>query len=454
MPFETRCPECAAKLRLDDAPPTGTPIECAKCGTLFVPPRAAKARATVPPGKSGRARPPVDDSDAEDAAPRKPAKSGIKKPKSIKVEKTANPNNKGKKRKAKKKVTNPIFLLGAIAFGACGLVVVFCTMVYYINRAGKVEEMMTFVPPDVNWVRGTNVSLLVKYPGYAAEVTKFYTPEIKAATDHLAKAAGHDPSEFVDYLLVAKQRGGAGGTVYVFRTGRSLKLDVFAAGLGATEAPVNGERGFKCGANAPGVLAGAVVIVPLPRIVVVVAPGSNQAGMASASTVGKGGKGDSFAKKLNATGKVVIRNPIFLLMRNTGPLSNYMETSTKVIDKDFAMIADKSKGATMFGIWTSPGGGGVRVGAAFECPDAESARAVAKSMKSGPLGKGDESEAPNQMRSANFQFVSNKKVFGEFMQNVQYLNTRECVYGVSDLTNENAKSMLSVFNNASMGLGE
>jgi len=460
MPFETRCPECAAKLRLDDAPPSGTPIECAKCGTLFVPPRASKARATVPPGKSGRPRPRADDdaggdSDVEDVAPpRKPAKGGIKKPKSIKVEKTANPNNKGKKRKAKKKVTNPVFLLAAIAFGFGGLTVVFFTMIYYINRAGKVEEMMTYVPPDVNWVRGLNVSLMAKYPGYASEVTKFVTPEVKAATDKLAAAAGHDPELFLDFLMHAKQRGGPGGSMYVFRTGRSVKLDVFAAGLGATEAPVNGERAFKCPANAPGVLANAVVMVPTPRLVVVVLPGGAQAGMASASTVGKGGKGDSFAKKLNATGKVVIRNPIFLLMRNTGPLSNYMETSTKVIDKDFAMIADKSKGATMFGIWTSPGGGGVRVGAAFECPDAESARAVAKSMKSGPLGKGDESEAPNQMRSANFQFVSNKKVFGEFMQNVQYLNTRECVYGVSDLTNENAKSMLSVFNNASMGLGE
>ena len=450
MPFETRCPECAAKLRLDDAPPAGTPIECAKCGTLFVPPRAAKAKATVPPGKSGRPR--DDDADEDDEAPRRPAKGGIKKPKSIKVEKTANPNNKGKKRKAKKKVTNPVFLLAAIGFGFGGLVIVFFTMIYYLNRAGKVEEMLTYVPPDVNWVRGVNVSLLAKYPGYAGEVTKFYTPDIKAATDKLAAAAGHDPSEFLDYLIIARQRGGAGGTMYVFRTGRSMKLDVLAAGLGASESPVNGERGFRCGAGSPGVLAGAVVIVPTSRIVVVIAPGNAQAGMASASTVGKGGKGDSFAKKLNATGKVVIRGTIWLLMRNTGGLSTYMEAATKVVDKDFSVIAEKSKGAAMFGVWTSPGGSGVRVGAAFECADREAAAAVAKYMKNGPLGKDDESEAPNQLKSANLQFISDKKIFGEFMQNVKYVQERECAYAVSSLTNENAKRIMDTFNRPSMGV--
>ena len=450
MPFETRCPECAAKLRLDDAPPAGTPIECAKCGTLFVPPRAAKTKPNGSPGKSSR--PPRDEDDQGDKALRQQAKGGIKKPKSITVEKTANPNNKGKKRKAKKKVTNPVFLLAAIAFGFGGLIIVFATMIYYLNRAGKVQEMLTYVPPDVNWVRGVNVSLLAKYPGYASEVTKFYTPEIKAATDKLAAAAGHDHSEYLDYLMVAKQRGGAGGTMYVFRTARAIKIDVFASQLGASESPVNGERAFKCGPGMPGVLAGATVIVPTNRIVVVVAPGGGQAGMASASTVGKGGKGDSFALKLDATGKVVIRGTIWLLMRNTGALSGYMEASMKVVDKDFSVVADKSKAAPMFGVWTSPGGSGVRVGAAFQCADRDTAAAVVKYMKNGPLGKDDESEAPNQLKAANVQFISDKKIFGEFMQNVKYAQERECAYTVSALTNDNAKRIMETFNKALMGL--
>ena len=459
MPFETRCPECAAKLRLDDAPPAGTPIECSKCGTLFVPPRAAKAKAAAgaKPAKSGRPR---DDDEEDDDAPRKPApkptKSGLKKPKSITVDKTANPNNKGKKRKAKKKVTNPVFLLASIAFGFGGLTVVFFTMIYFLNRAGKVEEMLTYVPADVNWVRGVNVGLMTKYPGYATEVNKFYTLEIKAATDHIAKAAGHDSDAFLDYLMVAKQRpaGGGGGTMYVFRSSRSMKPDALAAGLGATEAPVNGERGFKFPANAPGVLAGATMIVPTNRIVAVFAPGNLQGGMTSASTVGKGGKGDSFALKLNATGRVIIRGSMWLLMRNTGALANYLETSTKVVDKDFAAIFEKSKASPMFGVWSTPGGSGVRVGAAFECADKESAAAVAKSMKTGPLGKGDESEAPNQLKAANLQFISNKKVFGEFMQNVEFLSQRECAYAVSSLAGEGAKAIMGSFNSTAMGVGQ
>ncbi len=453
MPFEIRCPECAAKLRLDDAPPAGTPIECSKCGTLFVPPRAAKAKAAAG-AKSARPR-----DDDEDDAPRKPAadaaKAGIKKPKSIAVDKTANPNNKGKKRKAKKKVTNPVFLLAAIAFGFGGLTVVFFTMIYFLNRAGKVEEMMTYVPADVNWVRGVNVSLMAKYPGYANEVTKFYTLEVKAATDHLAKAAGHDAETFLDYLMIAKLRpaGGGSGTMYVFRSARSMKADVLAAGLGATDAPVNGERGFRFPANAPGILAGATMILPTPRIVAIFAPGPLQGSMASASTVGKGGKGDSFALKLNATGRVIIRGSIWLLMRNTGALANYMELTTKVVDKDFAVICDKSKAAPMFGVWSSPGSGGVRVGVAFECADRPSAAAVVKSLKTGPLGKGDESEAPNQLKAANVQFISTAKVFNEYMQNVEYLQQKECAFAVSTLAGAGAKAIMGSFNSMTMGAG-
>jgi len=451
MPFETRCPECATKLRLDEAPPSGTPVECPKCGSLFVPPRAAKARAG---GGADPAKPSRPRDDDEDDAPRKASKKGgIKPPKSIKVERTANPNNTGKKRKAKKKVTNPVFLLAAIAFGFAGLTGVFFTMIYFLNRAGKVEEMMTFVPAEVNWVRGINVSLLAKYPGYAAEVAKFSTPEIKAATDHVAKAAGHDTEGFLDYLLIAKQRQDASttGTMYVFRVSKALKPDALAAGLGATDAPVNGERGFKFGPNAPGVLANATMVLPTPKVVVVILPGRLQAGMTSASTVGKGGKGDSFASKLNSTGRTVIRGSIWLLMRNTSFLNNYMEASMKVVDKDFTFVADKSKNAPMFGVWTSPGGSGVRVGAAFECADKAVAGQVVKNLKDGPLGKGDESEAPNQLRSAGLQFITNKKVFGEFMQYLEFKQSRGCVYVISSLTGENAKQVLSTFNSTAMG---
>ncbi len=455
MPFETRCPECTAKLSLDAAPPGGTPIECPKCGSLFVPPRAAKTKvaAAAKSGKSGRPR---DDDEDDDDTPRPAGKKsggGIKKPKSIKITKTSNPNNTGKKRKAKKKVTNPVVVLVAIAFGFGVLTAIFASMIYFLNRAGKVQEMLTYVPAEVNWVRGVNVSLLAKYPGYAAEVTKFYRSDIKDAADHIAKAAGNDTAAPLDYLIIAKHRQDASttGTMYVFRMAKSMKPDALAAGLGASSAGVNGETGYKFGPGAPGILANATMIVPTSRIVAIIAPGRLQGPMTSGATVGKGGKGDSFAAKLNATSKVVIRGSIWLLMRNTGHFSNYMDNSLKVVKDDFSMIADKSKGATMFGVWTSPGGSGVRIGAAFECADKATASAVVKSMYDGSLGKGDESEPTNQLKSAGLSFITDKKVFGEFMQYVEFKTSRECAYVISSLTGENAKRVLDTFNSPTMG---
>ena len=455
MPFETRCPECTTKLRLDAAPAAGTPVECPKCGSLFVPPRTAntKVAAAAKSGNSGRPR---DDDEDGDDPPRPTAKKsggGIKKPKSIKITKTSNPNNTGKKRKAKKKVTNPIVVLVAIGCGFGVLTAIFFSMIYFLNRAGKVQEMLTYVPAEVNWVRGVNVSLLAKYKGYAAEVTKFYRSDIKAAADHSAKAAGNDTDAALDYLIIAKHRQDSSttGTMYVLRMARSMKPDALAAGLGATSAGVNGETGYKFGPGAPGILANATMIVPTSRIVAIIAPGRVQGPMTSAATVGKGGKGDSFAAKLNATSKVVIRGSIWLLMRNTGHFSNYLENSVKVVKDDFSMIADKSKSATMFGVWTSPGGSGVRIGAAFECADKATASAIVKSMYDGPLGKADESEAPNQLKSAGLSFITDKKVFGEFMQNVDFKTSRECVYVISSLTGENAKRVLDTFNSPTMG---
>ena len=468
MPFETRCPECTTKLRLDAAPAAGTPVECPKCGSLFVPPRAAKAKAAA--ARSGDSGRPRDDDEGGDDTPRPAAKKsgegddtprpagkksggGIKKPKSIKITKTSNPNNTGKKRKAKKKVTNPIVVLVAIAFGFATLTGIFLSMIYFLNRAGKVQEMLTYVPAEVNWVRGVNVSLLAKYKGYAAEVTKFYRSDIKAAADHIAKAAGNDTDAALDYLVIAKHRQDASttGTMYVFRMARSMKPDALAAGLGATSAGVNGETGYKFGPGAPGILANATMIVPTSRIVAIIAPGRLQGPMTSAATVGKGGKGDSFAAKLNATSKVVIRGSIWLLMRNTGYFSNYMEASLKVVNNDFTVLGDKSKTASMFGVWTSPGGSGVRIGAAFECADKATASAVVKNMYDGPLGRGDDSEAPNQLKQSGLQFITDKKVFGEFMQAVEFKQSRECAYVISSLTGDNAKRVLDTFNSPGMG---
>ena len=129
MAFDTRCPECKAKLQLDEAPDSDLPIECPKCGSLFRAPR--------PEGD----KKPKADKGSDD----KKAKSGGKKP------------FVAKKKKAKKKRTNPVFLLAAIGFGFIALGVIFSTLIWLAGRAGRVEEMLTYVPGDANWARGVNV---------------------------------------------------------------------------------------------------------------------------------------------------------------------------------------------------------------------------------------------------------------------------------------------------------
>jgi predicted nucleic acid-binding Zn ribbon protein len=438
MPFETRCPECSAKLRLDDAPEKGAMIECAKCGSLFIPPKASAGKKDAAPVKEEKSRAP-------------------KKPKSIKVDGTKNPNNKGVNRKVKKKRTNPVFLLAAIGFGFAGLTGVFFTMIFFMGRAGAVEEMLTYVPGEANWVRGLNLGTLAKYPGYVSEVKKFKTDAVESAAAHLAKAAGQDEAGFLDYLIIAKQRQDANttGTMYVFHTAKNLKIETLAAGMSpGTETAVGAEKAFKFGASGPGILANATVIVPAKRIIVIIPQSKLSATMVTASIAGKADKTASFAGKLNITGKTIIRGSIWLLMKNNAFLKNYMEVSMGVVDQDFKALYDKSKSSEMFGVWTSPGGGGVRVGAGFQCVDKAAAYEVVRAMKDGPLGKGDESEPTNQMKKASLQFVSDKRAFGEFMQSLEFRTNRECAYIVATVTGDSSKKFMDAFNSVSIGSDE
>ena len=53
MAFDIRCPECKAKLRLDEAPDPDTPIECPLCGSQFAAPDQAPAADGKPAKKAG-----------------------------------------------------------------------------------------------------------------------------------------------------------------------------------------------------------------------------------------------------------------------------------------------------------------------------------------------------------------------------------------------------------------
>lgn len=423
MPFDIRCPECEAKLRLDEAPEPGTSIECPRCGSQF---RAPKKGAGAP-----TARP-----KAEKTRKDKPA--GERKAK--------------KKRKIKKKRTNPILLLIAIGFGFVGLAVVGFLMVWMLNRAGRVEEMLTYVPNTCNWARGVNVAQLSKYPGYANELTKFYGDPVQRAADEFAAVAGRDDAEgFVDYLVLAQNVGGPSGAVFVLRFTRALPP---GAGKDLQGATPEGEDTYRVGANGPGILKNSRVYFPPGGRLAVVATGSNQAQteFVRGAAAGAADKSGSFAGAMDATARVVTRGNIWLLVRGTGGTKNWLAGSTKETLKDLKALGDKTeKGSPTFGVWTTPGGGGVRFGAAMELATPEDASALVEAMEAGPLGKGDESEPPNSMKS--FQLFSDRRAASELLQSLRFKSKDECAYIIFTLTGDNAKRGMDLINSPSMGLG-
>ena len=441
MAVITRCPECQARLKLDPAPEPGEPVECPKCGSLFQPPAA-------------RNRPPVeaDDDEADDDRPAK------RKPGRAKPGGGTAVAKKPAGRKSRKKRTNPAFLIAAIGFGFLGLAVVFYFLITVLGRAGRVMEMCQYVPAEANWVRGVNTAQLAKYPGYKAQVDKHLTPAVQQAADEIARAAAIDPAKALDYLMVAKVRSkGSTGTVYVLYAGKKLNGPATGAALGATPTPVGTEAGFRCGPNAPGILADALVHFPTPRVVVVVPPGPSQDALARDTAAGKGKADGGFAAHLKGSdaAKVAVRGAIWLLVRPTDDLATFASAATDRVKSDFPELDAEAKQTKLVGVWTSPGGTGVRVGVGFDAADKKAAEAVVAAMYAGKLGKGDESVVPNSLRNGGgVSFTTNAKIWTEFMQYAKYKSERRCAYLISDVSHPDAvRAVLDLFNAVNMGAG-
>lgn len=414
MPFDTQCPECKSNLQLDKTPAKGTPVECPRCGSLFIPPRPKK-------------------SDSGDQ-PRKVKKSKA--------------SNEPKKRKIKKKKTNPLILIGAIIFGFGGLIGIGFLMIFMLNRAGKVEEMLSHVPGECNWARGIAVAQLNKYPGYAPEISKFYNESMKKGWDELAKAVGI-PDNSLDYLVIAKNRPerGPAGTVYVFRTSKSFKPAGLANLTGAS--PYSGGDGFKVSTPSLGILTNAVVFAPTSKIFVVVPSGTMQDTMARGVAAAKTDKASSMGGNMNDTSRVVVRGSIWLLVSNKGALKNYTSSLFEPVKTPFKKIADAGSASPTFGLWSTPGGSGVRFGAALECRDSKEAAELVKDMKNGPLGKSDESEAPNELKSALSSVTGDKKLWTAIMQYMTFTSSGNCAYLYTKTANdqpEQSRRMMDIFN--------
>src|SRR5262245_60297099 len=231
--IQLKCPECGAKLRLTDPPAADEEVECPKCGTVFTPAGSAGSEAG------------------------EPAIAPVPVPKPPKEKKPKGP----RKRRAKVKKTNPYFL--AILLGSALILLGGLGGMFYwlFNKAGKVQEALMYFPAECNHARGINAGQIRKYPGYAAEVDKIITAEIKSGAQELAAAAGMSADEMSDYVVIARSRkGGTTQNVYVFRASKDVDGGKLGTGLGGTAEDQGGQTVYRLKPAAGGnILAGAVV---------------------------------------------------------------------------------------------------------------------------------------------------------------------------------------------------
>jgi hypothetical protein len=198
MAVELRCPECRAKLRLPTAPEPDSEIECPKCGHVFpTDDNLVHAGAKDEGEKKPKKKPAGDDADK----PKKEAKKDDK----------ADAPKQPKKRKLKKKKTNPMVLVGASIGGLMVLGFIVGALVWFFNRKSASMEMMTYLPADCDEVSGVNLGHLQKYPEFykSCEGT-FANTGFKKAAEVFSKALGAEMNDTIDYVV--QGTGKAGGT--------------------------------------------------------------------------------------------------------------------------------------------------------------------------------------------------------------------------------------------------
>ncbi|HEY2787158.1 MAG TPA: hypothetical protein VGJ05_19520 [Fimbriiglobus sp.] len=423
---QLKCPECGAKLRLAESPAADEEIECPKCGTVFTP---------------------FGGVSAADDAPPEPNPLPVKR-----IPKEKKPKGP-RKRRAKVKKTNPYFLATLLG-GAFILLAALGVMFYWLaNKAGKVQEILTYVPAECNLVRGVNCAQIRKYPGYAKEVDKIFTEDIRSGAQEMATAAGIGVDEMSSYLVVARSRkGGNTATVYLFRASEDVDGVKLGTGLGGSAQQQDGQTVYRIASAAGGnILSGAVVFPATKRVIVVVAAGPRQADMLRGVVAGKtAAKEDTFYGKVGSTGEKVSVGNIWLLVRTTDDLKQYAaDLPGDGFADAFGAVAEEMNKTPVFGMWTSYGQV-IRYGLALQASSPERAKELVKGMEDGPLGKKDDAEIPNGLRKAYSQSTS--KEFREFLANLSFRTSGDCAMITSKMSNQMAARVADLINGVNVGV--
>lgn len=422
MAFDYRCPACKAKLRLEEEQPVGTPIECPKCNETFDAPAPSETGAKPSEAEAPKV-----------AAPAEPKKKKIAK----------------NKMEQERVFMNEFLLLGIVGGCMFTLILVVSIILWIMGRAARVEDMVSLLPVNYNASRGVSIDQMRKYPGFKAEVDKIYDAPLVEAYTELAKTVGQGP-ESLTYLIIAKDASTPNSTswAYIFRVKKSFDPKAFANMPGAS---ASGEGYAISNANSASFLRGSTLYCPSDQIIVVF-KGSDQSGNLSKMVANvKSEPKDGTRDKLGTTGRLAIRSHFWTIVRPEGEMQNYLKSTGATVKADLPKLTSSLDSASMLATWCSVSGRGFRFGAGIECSSKDNAKELRRNISEGKLGKGDETEPPNDLKSA-MSIVNQKKEFGEFMQYVEFKQKDKCAFITSKLESpEGSKTYYNYFSSVYWG---
>ncbi|AWM40780.1 hypothetical protein GobsT_06750 [Gemmata obscuriglobus] len=440
MAVELRCPECRAKLKLDDAPDAGTDIECPKCGTTFVAPEPADDEGDDrPKKKKSDDRPKKDrerDGAGEGKKKDKPAKGG------------ADPKAP-KKRKSKKRETSKGLLVGVIVAGLVMLACVTGLLVYLLGRTPKSVEMMHYVPEDADSLSGLNLGHAQKYPEfYKALSGTFGGSEFKLAGDGIGRAIGaNDLDGLADHVLFGSNS--KGHSAMVFRTKSEFNADGLGKLPGAKQQSLDGRTyyavdGFSSGAPRTRVFA------PTNRLVVVCPQDVPEPVFKKILSGNAGSQDKTAGSRMGELGKRVTRGTFWSLQLFQG---DSKPPAAPAASKDGAggsddgkaqlarTIAETLSGSKGYGLKASIGSREVRFEVVVWYADSEKASSTSRKWKESDLGKGDEGTPPRWWKS-EVDPLGNK-IKAQMLANIGCGSSGDLFYARSSVESADLKESVS-----------
>jgi hypothetical protein len=343
---------------------------------------------------------------------------------------------------------NPIVLLAIILAGLFAYITLASVTLHILSKAGRVTDMLTYLPSNTHLVRGVNLKILSRYPGYKPEYDRYATPDVVAAIEAMTNAAQLQetyPNAFVDYMLTGEV---VGGSIRVFRCRTDFDPATLGAGLQGKAVANAMAPMFELPATAPGILKGAVIYLPTYRHVVVV--GGSRALVNESLKAWNDPQNHSYVAGLGDTGELVMRGHTWALVRNIGPMKGSIAAIGALVekDKDLKAFAKVAQTANELGLWNSFGGR-VRFGGAIDCGTSEKASDLAKSIREGEYGKGDEAEFSPAFKAA-FPGSWNKE-FRAFLAGIRFKSSGSSCYYVSSVGGQQGIQLLTIVDTTKLG---